>query len=180
VADSVLSASATSAPADGTSVVTVTAQLNDANGAAVAGKTVALNLQGAGHSVVTTVTGVTDQNGLATFTVTDTTVETVTYTAKDVTDNLPIANQSVTISFTTPTATTSTTTAGTTTTTSTGSSNSSGSTGAATAANGGTVGASSGQLALTGSPSLLPWLVGFGLFLLVCGSLGRRLLGPET
>ena len=183
VADSVLSASAASAPADGTSAVTVTAQLNDANGAAVAGKTVALNLQGTGHSVVTTVTGVSDQNGLATFTVTDATVESVTYTATDVTDNLPITGQSVTISFTTPTATTSTTsttTPGTTSTTSGSSSSPSGSTGAVTAANGGTVGASSGQLALTGTPTLLPWLIGFGVFLLVCGSLGRRLLGPET
>ncbi len=184
VADSVLSASAASAPADGSSVVTVTAQLYDANGAAVPGKTVALNLQGTGHSVVKTVAGVSDQNGQATFTVTDTTVETVTYTATDTTDDLPITGQSVTISFTTPgVASTTTTTSGAgTTTTVAGSAGQSGIGGAqaSTAASSGAVGASSGQLALTGTPSLLPWLVGLGLFLLVSGSLGRRLLGTES
>jgi hypothetical protein len=188
IADSVLAGSATSAPANGSTAVTITALLYDANGDPVVGKTVSLDAQG-GSSTVTTVLGVTNPSGQATFTVTDDTVETVTYTATDTSDNLPISGQSVVVAFTTPTgaaatATTTTTTApgGSTTTTVASSPSQAGSGGAqaATAADTGAVGASSGQLALTGTPSLLPWLFGFGLVLLFGGSLGRRLLRTGT
>ncbi len=129
-----------------------------------------------------TVSGVTDQNGDATFTVTDTTAESVTYTATDSTDSLPITGQSATVAFTTAaagsTTTTTTAAAGSTTTTASGSSTtpSGGSSDqASTAADAGTVSAPSGQLALTGAPSLLPWLFALGLLLLLGGSFGRRL-----
>ncbi len=198
VADSVLLAGATTAPADGSSTVTVTALLYDANGNAVTGKTVTLDLQGTGHAVVTPASAVTDQNGQANFSVTDATAETVTFTATDTTDDLPITGQSVMIAFTTassaatttttttsPGGSTTTTTAapGGSTTTTAGSSVATSGTGgsqASTAADAGTVNAPSGQLALTGAPSLLPWLLGFGFVMLLGGSLGRRILRTGT
>ena len=196
VADSVMTASATTAPADGTTAVTITVTLSDANGDAVTGKTVSLTAQ-SGHSVVTPATVVSDQNGDAVFTVTDTTAETVTYTATDTTDNLPITGQSVTVAFTTPSSTPTTTTTvppgttttttgvGGTTTTTTGAGGTTPTTtgtgtSASTAADNATVSASSGQLAFTGTPSLLPWLLAFGLLFLIGGSLGRRLLRTGT
>jgi hypothetical protein len=42
------------------------------------------------------------------------------------------------------------------------------------------VGASSGQLAFTGPPTVLPWLIGFGVILTVLGGMGRRLLPRRT
>jgi len=189
VADSVLLAGAATAPADGTSSVTVTALLYDANGDPVVGKTVALGLQGTGHAVVTPPSAVTDQNGQANFAVKDSTVETVTYTASDTTDDLPITGQSVMIAFTAgasgtgTTTTTTTTTPGESTSTTTGGSASTSDTGgsqASTAGDNATVSASSGQLALTGTPSLLPWLFGFGVLMILGGSLGRRLLRAGT
>jgi len=189
VADSVLLAGAATAPADGTSSVTVTALLYDANGDPVVGKTVTLGLQGTGHAVVTPPSAVTDQNGQANFAVKDSTVETVTYTASDTTDDLPITGQSVMIAFTAgasgtgTTTTTTTTTPGESTSTTTGGSASTSDTGgsqASTAGDNATVSASSGQLALTGTPSLLPWLFGFGVLMILGGSLGRRLLRAGT
>jgi len=189
VADSVVSANAASAPADGSSAVTVTVSLSDANGDFVAGKTVSLSPQG-GHSVVTTVRGVTDSNGEASFTVADATAESVTYTATDTTDNLPITGQSVTVVFataataatgsTTTTITTTTASGGSTTTPAAGSADQSGAGGGASTAAAGTVSASSDQLALTGAPSLLPWLCGLGLLLLLGGSIGRRRVRTGT
>ena len=70
----------TTVNADGTSISTITVTLNDSSGNPVPGETVTLS-QGAGHSVITTVSGTTNSSGVATFTVTDTTVESVTYTA---------------------------------------------------------------------------------------------------
>ena len=187
VAGSTMEASAATAPADGSTAVTITVVLSDANGLAVTGKTVSLSAQ-SGHSVVTPVSVVSDQNGDAAFSVTDATVESVTYTATDTTDNLPITGQSVTVAFTTPSSgSTTTTTApgGSTTTTAAGGSTTTttgeaAATSASTAGGSGTVSASSGQLAFTGTPSLLPWLFGFGLILLVVGSCGRRLLRTGT
>jgi hypothetical protein len=77
---STISASPTTVSANGTLYSTITVTLQDSGGDAVSGATVTLS-QGSGHSTITTVTGVTNSNGQAQFTVTDTTVESVTYTA---------------------------------------------------------------------------------------------------
>ncbi|MGA2909232.1 MAG: kelch repeat-containing protein, partial [Terracidiphilus sp.] len=66
--------------ADGVSISTITVTLEDSSGDAIAGETVTLS-QGSGHSVITPASATTNSNGVATFTVTDTTVESVTYTA---------------------------------------------------------------------------------------------------
>ncbi|HTT86614.1 MAG TPA: Ig-like domain-containing protein, partial [Acidimicrobiales bacterium] len=195
VADSVVVAGAKTAPADGTSSVTITVLLYDANGDPVTGKQVSLN-PASGGSMVTTVTGTTDADGQATFTVTDKTAETVTYAATDVTDSLPITGQSVAVQFTANTASPSTTTtssagatsaSGTSTsgTTGSGGSGSSGSDATTADAGGSDVSTaadgSSGTgatLADTGTPVLLPWLLALGLLLLVGGSVGRRVGRP--
>jgi len=194
IADSTVVVEPSQVPADGSTSATVTVVLADANGDPVSGKTVALN-PASGNSSVVTVTGVTDGNGEATFAVTDKTAEEVTYTATDVTDNLPITGQSVTVTFTpsagtsgsgsttstsssttstTPTTTTSTTPAPASTIDSTTSSGDT-SAGASSSA----VTASSGALAFTGAPNLWPWSMGVGLILFVLGGLGRRALRPR-
>jgi hypothetical protein len=42
------------------------------------------------------------------------------------------------------------------------------------------VSGSGGQLAFTGPPTALTWLVGFGVIMMVVGTLGRRLLSHPT
>jgi Big-like domain-containing protein len=120
-------------PADGTSAATVSVLLYDGNGDAVAGKTVTLDTSG-GSSTVTAVNGTSDTTGSASFTVTDTTAQKVTYTADDTTDGVKLTDLSVPVDFTatSTTSTTTTTTTGSTTSTTTGSS--SGSTTSTTAA----------------------------------------------
>jgi hypothetical protein len=90
--------------ADGTSAAAITVLLKNGSGSPVSGKTVTLgqSLQsgGASHSVLQTITGTTDSTGQASFSVTDTTVENVSYTADDVTDTTAIAAP-VTASFVT-------------------------------------------------------------------------------
>ena len=200
-ADSTIVAVPPQVPADGSTAATVTVVLADANGDAVSGKTVALN-PGSGSSSVTTVTGQTDSNGEATFTVTDKTAEKVTYSATDVTDNAPITGQSVTITFTasttsgststttptttptttastppSPVATTTTSSAGTSpapTATDTGSTAASG--GGATTGNSGSGTSTGGTLAATGAPGQWPWIIGFGILLFSGGEVGRRAL----
>lgn len=183
IADSTVVADPTSVPADGASMATISVVLSDVNGDALAGKTVSLNPSG-GNSSVTTVTGVTNSDGTATFTVTDKTVEDVTYAATDVTDGLPITGQNVVVDFTTPAAGTTSSSGSSSTTSSSGStaSASSGSTGGATPGSSGSSSSSSSSgaattgatLAFTGVPSLLPWLVAGGGLLMVVGTLGRR------
>ncbi|HZR97541.1 MAG TPA: protease pro-enzyme activation domain-containing protein, partial [Chloroflexota bacterium] len=85
-----LSPATQSVPADGTSAATITVTLQDAQGQGTPGKRIALS-QGAGHSVVSGPTpSVTDSTGRVQFTVADSVAETVTYTATDVSDALPI------------------------------------------------------------------------------------------
>ncbi|HZQ63038.1 MAG TPA: Ig-like domain-containing protein, partial [Casimicrobiaceae bacterium] len=86
--------------ANGSSTTTITVTLLDANGQGAVGKTVTLS-QGSGHSVITGPSpAVTNASGQVTFMATDTTAETVTYTAVDVTDNnLPVPG-SASVSFT--------------------------------------------------------------------------------
>jgi len=97
-AQSTVTASRASVRADGTSTATITATLKNANGNAVPGKVVTLAANSA-HSMITTVQGTTDNNGQATFLVSDTRAETVTYTVQDGMDNLAL-NQTAQVTFT--------------------------------------------------------------------------------
>ena len=92
-------ASPTSVPADNTTTSTITVTLKDGGGFPVAATNVSLTASG-GSSTITVVSGTTDVNGVATFTVKDSVVETVTYTATDTSDtpNIVIA-QTATVSF---------------------------------------------------------------------------------
>jgi|GEM_PF-4455993 len=218
LSDSDLVTSQGTVPADGSSAATITVLLYNSSGGVVPGKTVSLT-PSSGNSVVTAmtgagslggadhpavVTGATGSDGQAQFTVTDSTAESVTYTATDTTDNMPLTGLSVTVSFTTVQATTTTTTTTTPTTTSTTSTASGGATSttstsipssvtAVPASTGGSTGGSTGEasgtstsgsaaptLAFTGAPSLLPWLLGLGLLLLGVGTLGRRMLARRA
>ena len=79
--------------ASGSSTVTVTLR-NSQNGA-VSGKSVSLHAA-TGHSSISPASATTDANGAATFTVSDATVETATYSAVDTTDSLtPAATATV-------------------------------------------------------------------------------------
>ncbi len=95
---STVSAGPGSVPADGSTHSTITVVLKDGHGIAVPGKTVALG-QGGGHSVISAASGPSDSSGRVTFTVTDTVVENVTYTATDATDGLTVA-QTAGVGFT--------------------------------------------------------------------------------
>ena len=84
--------------ADGTQTATVSVLLYDGDGDPVAGKTVTLTASG-GASKLTTVNGTSDDSGLAAFTVSDSTAESVTYTADDVSDNIDLTALPVTVTF---------------------------------------------------------------------------------
>jgi hypothetical protein len=181
-ADSVLLASPTSLPADGTTTGTITVLMYDGNANAVEGKSVTLTASG-GSSKITAVSAVTDNDGTATFNVSDSTPETVSYTATDTTDdNLVLTGDAATVTFTpvapAPTAATSGgSTASTVSTTSVppASSASAGS-GSDNSGSVATSAVSSGAtLATTGVPPELPWLLGSGLLFLIAGSCGRRI-----
>jgi hypothetical protein len=96
---STVTVSPATATADGhdSSVVTVTMRGNAGSnsGLPVPSKTVTLS-QGAGHSIITPAhsPNVTDGNGQATFTVSDATTESVTYTATDTTDGVTASSPS--------------------------------------------------------------------------------------
>lgn len=90
-------ASPTTVLANGVTTSTITVTLRDGANLAVAGKTVTLTA-GSGSSTITTVSGVTNASGQATFTVKDSTAETVTYTAKDTTDNI-FVTQTAAVTF---------------------------------------------------------------------------------
>ena len=108
---STVMASPTSVVADGSTSSTVTVTLFDGFSHPVSGRTVSLT-QGTGNSTITPTSAATNVSGQATFTVKDTKAETVTYTAKDTTDNVAIT-QTAQVTFTagTPTAANSTVTA---------------------------------------------------------------------
>ena len=115
-ASSSIAANPTTAASGGSSTITVT--LDDQAGAPqpVVGKVVTL-AQGTGHSVITpasTGSSTTNSQGKATFTVTDTTPETVTYTATDTTDGIAISGHSASVTFGTLTASASASTVTTT------------------------------------------------------------------
>jgi hypothetical protein len=187
-------------PADGSTTASITVLLYDGNGNAVSGKIVTLT-PAAGKSTVTTVNGTTDQTGSATFTVSDTTAESVTYMAEDTTDSVTLTNLAATVKFTAASGTgttTTTTTAGSTTSSTTTTTSGSGA-GASTttttdpgattttappsttaASTNGTTSGSNGSgstgssLAFTGVPAVAPWILGIGLACLIVGTIGRR------
>ena len=97
-AASTVVASPTSVPADNTTTSTVTVTLKDGSGNPVSGKVVTLTA-GSGSSTISAASGVSNASGIVTFTVKDAVVESVTYTAKDTTDNVTIT-QTATVSFT--------------------------------------------------------------------------------
>ena len=99
IPDSDIVASSTTVPADGSSNATVQVVLSDANGLPLGGKAVALVPMSIYASESPT-TATTDSTGTASFTVTDKVAESVTFTATDLTDNMPLNGLSVTISFT--------------------------------------------------------------------------------
>ena len=78
--------------ADGLDPATVTVTLEDQNSVGVAGKTVTLTAAGGHATVIPAGSGanVTNTSGQATFTVTDATPETDTFTAADATDGIPV------------------------------------------------------------------------------------------
>jgi hypothetical protein len=174
-----------SVPADGTTAATISVLLYDGDADPLAGKTVTLSESGGGSKVAST-NATTNNDGVATFAVTDTATESVTYTADDTSDSLTLTALPVTVSFTaaaaTSTSTTTTTTtsgsgtaATTTTTSAPGTVTAGSSTSGFTGSTGNTgAAASTASLADTGSPVFLPWLIGFGALFLLVGALGRR------
>ncbi|GGJ14160.1 Ig-like domain-containing protein [Paenibacillus hunanensis] len=96
---STVQVSKASVSADGTDASTVTVTLMDANNNPISGKSVTLS-QGSGSSTISPSTDVTtNADGQAVFIVTNMKAETVTYTAKDATDNVTL-NTTKTVTFT--------------------------------------------------------------------------------
>ena len=86
---STVTATPTVVPPDGASSATIAVTLVNSLGAPMIGHTVSL-AQGAGRSTISAASGPSDANGRVTFTVTNSSAETVTYTATDVTDGVGI------------------------------------------------------------------------------------------
>lgn len=86
--------------ADGISASEITVSLKAAEGEPIVGSTVVLTAN-QGSSVITPLSAVTDSNGQAIFKVTDAVVEIVSYSAKDVTNNIEITQQAI-VSFELP------------------------------------------------------------------------------
>ncbi len=91
-AQSQVNSSPTTVNANGVATSTITVTLSDVEGNPVSGKAVALSQSTGGHSTIGAASGTSDANGLVTFTVNDSTPETVTYTATDTTDNVTITD----------------------------------------------------------------------------------------
>jgi hypothetical protein len=81
-----VSASPTTVVANGAATSTITVTVFDIYSNPIAGDAITLSA-GSGSSVITTVSGTTNASGVATFTVTDTHAQSVTYSATDVTPN---------------------------------------------------------------------------------------------
>ena len=110
--DSTVVAAPTTVYANGVDAGTITVTLRDAGGNGIAGKTVTL-AQGSGSSTISG-GGSTNGSGVVTFSVTNATVETVTYTATDTTDSITLADDAaVDFTFADGTAPTNTITLGT-------------------------------------------------------------------
>jgi len=99
IGQSSVNPSPSSVPNNGTTTSTVTVTLDDANGNAVAGKTVTLGQSTGGVSTISLASGVSSSAGVVTFTVKDATAQSVTYTARDVTDGLTITDTATVIFY---------------------------------------------------------------------------------
>ena len=88
--DSTVGAAPATVYANGADSATITVTLRDVGGNGIPGKTVTL-AQGSGSSTITG-GGSTNAAGVVTFSVSDATVETVTYTATDTTDSITLAD----------------------------------------------------------------------------------------
>lgn len=101
---SAVTAQSATAPADGTTQTLITVVLNDQFGQPVSGKTITLqgaptgNVESHPIAVGSSTPGITDSSGTAEFEALDSHAETVTFTATDTTDSLPLT-QTVTITF---------------------------------------------------------------------------------
>lgn len=100
---STVAAAPTSVPANGTSTSTVTVTLVN-NGKPVVGANVSLSAGASTHSSISAPSGTTNPQGAVFFTVSDTTPEVVTYTARDNTNNVTLA-ETATVTFTSSTPT---------------------------------------------------------------------------
>ena len=80
---STVTANPTGVPADGTSTSTIAVTVLDGNAQPIPGQNVTLAGTSGTHSKITAVSNPTDASGRSTFTVTDGTAETVTYSATD-------------------------------------------------------------------------------------------------
>ena len=98
---STVSASPTSVRANGTATSTITVFLCDASGNPVPNQTVVLS-QGSGSSVISPSSTSTNASGLATFTVKDSTPQSVTYTATDTTYNVSVSQTAQVVFFGAP------------------------------------------------------------------------------
>ena len=76
---------------NGSASSTITVTLEDGSGTPIPSQTVTLS-QGAGHSTITTISGVTNIAGQATFSAVDSTSEVVTYSADDVTGGVNLTS----------------------------------------------------------------------------------------
>ena len=158
------------------------------------GKTVTLAESG-GNSKVAATNATTNNSGMATFAVSDSTAESVKYTADDTSDSIDLSAIPVTVTFTAVAA------ASTTTTTTTHDHHDhltfqhnhdrywSGDIGHHVNwivdhrehRNTGTASVSTASsLATTGPSTLLPWLIGFGALFLAVGTIGRRRFKGES
>jgi pro-kumamolisin-like protein/Big-like domain-containing protein len=91
-------------PADGTTSASVVVTLRDAGGNLVGGKNVSLSATAGSHAVIAPSSAATSAlNGSAVFTITDTTPEQLTLTAKDTTDNVTVAETAAVV-FAVPSA----------------------------------------------------------------------------
>jgi len=92
-------------PADGKTQAFVKVQLIDANDNSISGKTVTIAANGGSHAVASPSSAVTNAtNGAALFTITDSTPESVTFSANDTSDGIALTQQA-TVPFVTPVAT---------------------------------------------------------------------------
>ena len=89
-ANSTVSASLASVAANGVSTSTITVTLKDANGSPIVGEGVNLSGTPSGASISPSGSQATDANGRVVFTVSSSTIGTVTFSAASVTDNITV------------------------------------------------------------------------------------------
>ncbi|HXJ43286.1 MAG TPA: Ig-like domain-containing protein [Bryobacteraceae bacterium] len=96
---STVTANPASVPANNSATSTITVTLFDANSNPVSGKAVSLTA-GSGSSTISAPSGNSSASGVVTFTVKDNVAQSVTYSAKDTTDNVTITSATPAVVFT--------------------------------------------------------------------------------